>query len=87
MVIHFPNSGVHGTETVVESVYWSDTVPSAKFAGKILPAGYFYKTDVKSEQGSAVYPEELLRKKHVPGELSFSELMESLKQPIYECPR
>lgn len=86
VIIHTPHLAVHGTETVIVDAYWSDNTPSVT-TGAIMPPGWFYKTETESDAGSPVYMEQSLRKKHKPSELSFSELMTSLKQPNVELIR
>lgn len=83
VVIHIPELEVHGTETVIVEVYWSDNTPSAR-NGEILRPGWFYKTITESDLGTPIYMEESLRKKHKPSEMSFKELMTLLKQPNHE---
>jgi hypothetical protein len=41
-----------------------------------------YKTEVISPRGSQWWAESALRKKHQPGEHSFTDLMASLKNPV-----
>lgn len=86
VIIHTPRLQVHGTETVVVDAYWSDNTPSIT-TGEIMPAGWFYKTETESDVGSPIYMEMNLRKKHEPSELSFKELMTSIKQPNVELIR
>jgi hypothetical protein len=44
--------------------------------------GYGYKTTIKNISDSIHWAESALRKKHQPGEQSFTQLMQTLKSPV-----
>ena len=69
----------NGDATVMEHVANGDL----SAYGKINRSGYYaYRLDVIASNGNPWWRQSALRKKHQPGEQSFTELMQTLKSPV-----
>lgn len=71
-----------GETTVIESIKWSDKTPHSEYKSKLCKPGYIYKTNTMSEWNSDLWTETSLRKKHKPSDMSFNDLMSSIKSNV-----
>ena len=83
-----------GEVVILQSVSWPECngdatvlehVPSGKMSssGKLNTHGVDgYRLDVIASNGNPWWNQSALRKKHQPGEQSFTELMQTLKSPV-----
>lgn len=79
VIICHARSVHNGKTATIESVKYSKDTPHSEDRSKICKPGYIYKTDVMSEWNSDLWTETSLRKKHKPSDMSFTDLMTSIK--------